>query len=191
MQNFLMKTKGKIHLKFPFAKPKQKLLQNNHKKGECNMTKKRKEEIVSNSLENKLLLEFSITQQHKTKCPCKTPLDKGKQHRRASQDHNEKNFAKDHSSKPRLFFHSTYISLFIIIPDICPFTFTLSFFSFFFVEPTPILQPLSSIFNPRQKEEEEKEGIQYYIRYYCVLCSFIVYTSFYNFKQCLRSYKCT
>jgi hypothetical protein len=45
--------------------------------------KKRKEEIVSNSLENKSLLEFSITQQHKTKCPCKTPLDKGKQHRRA------------------------------------------------------------------------------------------------------------
>jgi hypothetical protein len=49
---------------------------------------------------------------------------------------------------------------------------------------------LSSIFNPRQKEEEEKEDIQYYIRYYCVLCSFIVHTSFYNFKQYLRSYKC-
>jgi hypothetical protein len=35
--------KREIHAKFSFAKSKQKKLQNNHKKGECNMTKKRKE----------------------------------------------------------------------------------------------------------------------------------------------------
>ncbi len=37
-----MKDKREIHLKFSFAKPKQKKLQNNHKKGECQKREKNK-----------------------------------------------------------------------------------------------------------------------------------------------------
>ncbi len=182
MQNLLMKTRGKLTLDSLLQnQTKTKKVTKQSQERGVQHDKKRKEEIVSNSLENKSLLEFSITQQHKTKCPCKTPLDKGKQHRRAHKTTMKKTLQK------------------IIIPNLA-FSFILPISRFssssltFAHLPSLFLFFLSSLLNQlqfsnhclqsstlRKKKKRKKEyNITYVIIVCCVHLLFILVSTILN-----------